>query len=241
CYADEPDRDGYRNRSVGLRGGVDLTDTLALEANALRAESSNEYDGTLFGGNETENVQQVVGGKLAFNPTSTFGLTAQVGRSYDKSDTYFADHNAGTRDYVGAIDTRRDSASVQADVGVSDGHLISVGVDWLQDTIESETAYTVKERDNVGGFVEYQGSFGAHRLQASVRNDDNEQFGNHTTGGLGWGMTLGSGVRFNASYATGFKAPTFNELYFPFGSGNPELEPERSKTANLGVRQDRSE
>src|SRR5690606_21188577 len=79
----------------------------------------------------------------------------------------------------------------------------------------------------------------AHRLQASVRNDDNEQFGNHTTGGLGWGMTLGSGVRFNASYATGFKAPTFNELYFPFGSGNPELEPERSKTANLGVRQDR--
>lgn len=70
-----------------------------------------------------------------------------------------------------------------------------------------------------------------------MRHDDNQQFGGHTTGGLGWGLDLAHGLRLNASAATSFKAPTFNDLYFPFGSGNPDLEPERAKTANLGIAQ----
>jgi vitamin B12 transporter len=40
-------------------------------------------------------------------------------------------------------------------------------------------------------------------------------------------------MRLTASYGTAFKAPTFNELYFP-GFGNPNLSPEQSKTAEIG-------
>ena len=69
-----------------------------------------------------------------------------------------------------------------------------------------------------------------------MRSDDNEQFGSHATGSLGWGMAFDHGLRLSASAGTGFKAPTFNDLYFPF-SGNPELEPERSKSLNLGLAQ----
>ena len=42
-----------------------------------------------------------------------------------------------------------------------------------------------------------------------------------------------------ASYGTAFKAPTFNDLYWPAGRfgffGNPDLEPEESRSAELGV------
>ncbi len=237
CFADEPDRDGYRNRSLNLRGGMALTDTLSVEGHALRAEAYNEYDGSIFGGNEADNVQQVAGGKLAFAPTAAFKLTVQAGRAYDRSDSYFNANDGTPREYVGAFDTRRDTASAQADFGLSADHVLSLGADWQRDAVESDTDYAVTDRDNVAGFAQYLGRLGAHRLQASVRHDDNEQFGTATTGGLGWGMDLSGGLALRASYGTGFKAPTFNDLYFPFGSGNPDLDPERSKSANLGISQ----
>jgi vitamin B12 transporter len=195
CFTDEPDRDGYRNVSVSLRGGVEVTDDVTVEGQFLNADADNEYDGSIFGGNETETTQRVLGSKLTWTPGERFKLTAQAGRTADKSDAYF--RAAGIRSYVNTFDT---------------------------------------QRDNTGVFVEYQGRFGAHQLQASLRNDDNEQFGNHTTGSVGWGMSLGNDFRLNASYGTGFKAPTFNDLYFPFG-GNPDLEPEESKSFNVGIGQ----
>jgi vitamin B12 transporter len=235
CFADEPDRDGYRNKSVNLRGGYTVTDTLRLEARALHARAFNEFDGSVFGGNEAENIQQVFGGKLSWTPGERVNVTAQVGRAYDKSDNYFV--QAGSpRAYLSTFDTRRDTASVQADFSLAEHHLLSAGGDWQKDVLDSTTGYAVDDRDNHALFVEYQGRIGSQRLQASVRNDDNEQFGNHTTGSLGWGLDFAHGLRLNTSVATGFRAPSFNELYFPF-SGNPNLGPEESTSINVGLGQ----
>ena len=240
CFADEPDRDGYRNLSLSLRGGLHVTDALLLEGHFLTADAHNEYDGSIFGGNEAENLQQVFGGKLTWSPSQRFKLSAQAGRAYDKSDGYFASVDtatgATTRSFVNTFDTRRDTVAAQADITIASNQVLTAGADWQQDAVSGTTEFTVDERDNTGTFLEYQGRFGAHQLQASVRNDDNEQFGNHTTGSAGWGMSLSKDFRINASYGTGFKAPTFNDLYFPFG-GNPNLEPEESKSLNLGIGQ----
>lgn len=228
CGADEPDRDGYRNLSMSLRGGYALTDTLSLEGTALRAEGENHYDGYY---NYSETLQQVLGGKLRYTPSERFNLTVNVGRADNESDNFNGDT------WLGNAQTHRDSASVQADIGIADGQLLSAGVDWSQDNLDGSSAgYLVDSRDNTGVFVQYQGRFGVHHLQASVRNDDNEQFGNHTTGSLGWGLELGSGFRLNASYGTAFKAPTFSDLYDPW-SGVPTLDPETSKSANIGIAQ----
>jgi len=234
CFADEPDRDGYRNVSVSLRGGWEFTDTLALEGHFLNADADNEYDGSIFGGNETETAQRVGGAKLTWTPSQRTKVSVQAGRAWDESDAYF--RTAGVRAYVNTFDTQRDTASVQADFALGEGQLLTAGGDWQRDEVTSTTAFSIDSRDNTGVFLEYQGSFGAHQLQASVRNDDNEQFGNHATGSVGWGMSLGRGFKLNASYGTGFKAPTFNDLYFPFG-GNPNLEPEESKSLNIGIGQ----
>ena len=103
-----------------------------------------------------------------------------------------------------------------------------------QDQLDSLVPYTVDARDNTGVFIAYDGRIGRQRLQASARNDDNAQFGNHLTGSLGWGMALGNGLRLSANAATGFKAPTFNDLYYP-GSESPWLQPETSRSYNLGL------
>lgn len=235
CFADEPDRDGYRNASLNLRGGVSVNDALQLEAHALHADAFNQFDGSQYGGNEADNVQAVVGGKLLWSPSARIDVSAQLGRAYDKSQNHYNDH-AGTRLRVGNFDTRRDTASAQADLGLAEGQLLSAGADWQKDVVESSTPYAVGDRDNTGVFVEYQGKSGAQQWQASVRSDDNQQFGQHTTGSAGWGMRIGEGMRINANYATGFKAPSFNDLYYPF-FGNPGLRPESSRSLNLGIAQ----
>lgn len=234
CYVDEPDRDGYRNTSLNVRGGYALGETLSVEGHVLDAASRNQYDGSIYGGNEADNQQRVYGGKLRWAPGDAFRLSAQVGRNDDQADSYYV--QAGKRSFVSTFDTRRDTASVQGDFLFAEGQQLSVGGDWQKDQVTSTTAYSIDNRDNTGVFAEYQGRFGAHSLQASVRNDDNEQFGTHTTGSLGYGLALGHGLRLTASAGTGFKAPTFNDLYFPWSS-NPALKPEESTSVNVGIAQ----
>lgn len=234
CFVDQPDRDGYRNRSLGLRGGVDLGDAVALDASLLRAEAVNQFDGSAFVGNEAENLQQAFGLRARFTPSQAQTWTVQAGRSRDDADNYFADPDAGSREFVSVFDTRRDTASAQGEIGLGTMQVLSIGADWQRDEITSTTAFDILSRENIAAFAGWQATLGPQRWQASLRHDDNQQFGGATTGGLGWGLRAAQGTRFNVHYGTGFKAPTFNDLYFP-GFGNPALQPERSRSLNLGV------
>jgi vitamin B12 transporter len=79
----------------------------------------------------------------------------------------------------------------------------------------------------------------AWQLEESLRTDHNSQFGTHTTGRIGAGWSFAPDWRVTAAAGTAFRAPTFNDLYFPleFGfSGNPTLEPERSAGADAALR-----
>ncbi|NUO78205.1 MAG: TonB-dependent vitamin B12 receptor [Lysobacter sp.] len=226
CFTEEPDRDGYRNRSLSLRGGFDATDTLSFEGHALRAEGENEYDGSFV--NYSEIVQQVIGAKATWRPSETVSLQVSAGRNRDESDNFLGNTPKGY------FATDRDSVTLQGDFGISEGQLLSVGFDWLRDRVDSDPDFDKNERDNRAGFVQYQGRFGAQSIEASLRRDDNEQFGGHTTGSIAWGLGFAEHWRVTAGYGTAFKAPTFNELYYPF-FGNPALRPEESKTWELGL------
>ena len=226
CYADEPDRDGYRNRSASLRAGGKPAEAWTVEGSALRVEGYNHYDGSWAHYSET--VQQVLSGQVRYAPSTRLSWQAAVGRSDDQTDDY------GATGFVGGLDTRRDQASLQGDFVLAEGQRLTAGLDWLGDRITGTTAYDVTARDNTGVFAEYQGRFGAQQLQAGLRNDDNEQFGSHTTGDLGWGWHFGDGLKLAARYSTGFRAPSFNDLYYP-SYGNPGLRPEESKNLNLGL------
>ena len=226
CFAEEPDRDGYRNRSASLRGGGKFGDAWTLEGSALRAEGYNHYDGSWA--NYSETVQQVYTGKLRYAPSARMAWQATVGRSRDESDDF------GSAGFVGGLQTRRDQAALQGDFQLKPGQQLTAGADWLDDHITGSTAYDVDSRDNTGVFAEYQGRFGPQQLQAGLRYDDNEQFGSHTTGNLGWGWHFDGGLLLSARYSTGFRAPSFNDLYYPY-YGNPDLQPEESKNLNLAL------
>ncbi len=104
-----------------------------------------------------------------------------------------------------------------------------------------------REGDNVGSFDEslYQRSIFAqnlwswrnrHHLTVSVRNDDHSKFGDETSYRFTGSLLFGEGTRVHGTFGTGFKAPTFNDLFFP-GFGNPNLLPETSEGLDLGIEQ----
>jgi vitamin B12 transporter len=75
---------------------------------------------------------------------------------------------------------------------------------------------------------------------AGVRVDDHSRFGAAVTYRLAPVVAIDEiGARFKATYGTGFKAPTLFQLYSPspFAMGNPNLNPERSQSFDIGVEQ----
>ena len=74
-------------------------------------------------------------------------------------------------------------------------------------------------------------------VTAAVRGDEHSTFGSETShrATLSGGWSDGRG-RVHGSYGTAFRAPNFNELYFPF-SGDPHLLPETTEGFDIGVQQ----
>lgn len=228
CFVDEPDRDGYTNQFGGFNGGLRITDWLSVDADYLRSEGEADYDGTAFAGNEIDTVLQVARIRVIAEPTSAWTSVVDIGRSWDDSTIFFGG------DFLNRFDTRRDQLGWQNDIRIGPGHQLSLGIDYRGDEIVTTPTFSEDWRDNTGIYGQYLGRFREVDLQLSLRHDDDSQFGGHGTGSAAVGYSLDNGLRVTASYGTAFKAPTFNELYFP-GFGNPELGPEQAWSAELGL------
>nr|WP_240732610.1 MULTISPECIES: TonB-dependent vitamin B12 receptor [Dyella] len=226
CFVYQPDRDGFRNNSASIKGGYEFSKQWEADAQWLRTDGYNRYDGSTS--NAAKVVEQVVGASLRYRPTDWAKFTLNAGQSADLSDNYY---NAK---YQSTFNTHRDVGTLQADLGLGGG-LWTFGFDWQRDRVDGNTAYARDQRLNRGVFGQWQQTFGTQSLQASVRRDDNEQFGGKTTGSLLWGWDFTDSLRLTASAGSAYKAPTFNELYYP-GYGNANLNPETSRSYELGLR-----
>jgi len=226
CFVHEPDDDAYRSVSGSARAGMRFDNGVEMDAHYLRTESESFFDGGFV--NESENMQQVLGGSLRASPHAIWRATLLGGRSWDDSDNF----RNGVK--MSRFDGRRDTLSLQNDFTLAPQHVISLGADYQKDRIYSDTAYPVTSRDNYGVFGQYQAGTGRHNAVFGLRRDDNEQFGGKTTGNAAYGYDLTPALRVSASYGTAYKAPTFNELYFPF-FGDPDLDPETARTIEAGI------
>jgi vitamin B12 transporter len=113
----------------------------------------------------------------------------------------------------------------------------SVGLEHRREIGENHNTFrAVSETQSV--FFEQQLRF-FERLfvTGGFRVEDNSVWGTTTTerGSLAF-LIKETGTRLRGSAGTGFRAPTFNDLFFP-GFGNPVLQPEDSLSYDFGVDQ----
>ena len=89
-------------------------------------------------------------------------------------------------------------------------------------------------RNTNSGAIAYQLKSDASIANLSLRNDSISGYGPQTTGAAAYGYFFTKEWRGNINYGTGFRAPTFNDLYYP-GYGNAALLPEKSKNTEVGI------
>ena len=227
---DQPDDDGYTNRAVSLGLEHRFDSGLELDGRIMRAQGENEFDSSFD--NSADFVQQVTAVTAAYPVNALWYSSLTLGQTRDEYDSF----SNGTP--ASSFHTQRRHAQWQNNVFLSSSDTLTLGIDFQRDEVESNTAFTITERDNTGTYVQYQGAKDEHDYLLSLRHDNHDAFDSETTGNLAWGYDINQPLRVTASYGTAYKAPTFNDLYWPgsaFYTGNPNLKPESSATAEIGL------
>ncbi|MCG7599898.1 TonB-dependent receptor [Halomonas sp. McH1-25] len=217
----------YDNTTGFARVSHTFDNGAEIGALGLRARGNTEYDG-----GDMDFVQQVAGIHGEIPLTGSWRSRLTLSESRDELDN-FASYGTS------AFNTRTQTARWQNTFNL-DRHELIAGVEHSEDEVSGTSDYAEDSRDNTAVFVQALLDFAPFAIQTGLRYDDNEAFGEEVTGNLALGYALDDVHTLRASYATAFKAPTFNDLYYPQDSwgyvGNPDLEAETSETLEIGIR-----
>ena len=164
------------------------------------------------------------------HPSAAWDSTLRVGRTtidYDYAAFSFAPRTSSR------------TITWQNTYALASGSLL-FGLEHLQQQIagagvtSGDYAYVRDERATRSAYLGYAIERAAHSLRVNVRRDDIASVGGQTSGTMAYGWRASQQWRLRASVGSAFRAPTFDDLYSPFGA-NPALLPERSLGWELGA------
>lgn len=228
----QSDDDGYRNLSASVNLGLEITQGHTLGFNLLSSEGHNQYDSSTTFDNYGDITQLSYQLSSKHQWTDAWQMSLRAGEGVDDA----TDHASASR--RSRFQTKQRQYALQNDIRLPLGTLTLLYERLEQQIDANDTDFAKTERNNDGYTAGYVLSEGAHDVQLSYRADHNTQFGTHDTGAVGYGYHINNQWRISGNYGTAFKAPTFNQLYFPFGVGNPNIRPESSRNAELSLRFD---
>jgi vitamin B12 transporter len=223
-----PDKDGYEITSSSGSLSYAIAPGHEVGAGYLYSEGWNRYD-TSPKNSDFKQTETIYGTNLFTRNqiTSAWTSTIKLGKSVDRSRQY-ADKVAGSR-----IQSDQTQLQWQNDIVLPFGMAL-LAAERVEQGVGGSPNYTVRERSINSYLAGWTGKLANHRVQFNLRRDNNSQFGKHTTGSAAYGYQITQDWRANMSYGTAFKAPTFNDLYWP-GSGNPALKPEKSQNREAAL------
>ena len=226
-FAYNPDRDGYTREGVSAYLDARPGAATHLRGIVLQNRLDSDYDDGAFAGAHVRARTELVGLRGTHDLDELTQLAFRVGQSEDRSDNFSS--------FPGRFTSRQLQYGLSGTREVIPGIRLQLLLERLEERVRS-TSYdseaAVRRTTNSIGLV-LLADQGPHLLQGSLRLDDSDGYGEQTNYSLAYGYRLGAGMRVGASYATGFHAPGFNDLYFP-NYGRPVIRPERSRSAEVG-------
>jgi len=234
-----PEDDGYDNITFSGRGEYKVSDAVSVFFATRAFKANNEYD----------NLPLNVPVDSSIEEGRTAQIAGRVGTNIDLYDGRFKNTFAiqgmkVERDDVSTFgsswyDGDRVKAEYNGIIAFNDKLSLLAGADWEETGVES---------NNVPGKRDVSSLFGTFAqlmvepvdnltLTFGGRVDEHNEFGNFNTHRLTAAYLFPStDTKFHASQSSGFRTPSINELYGPFG-GNPDLEPEESVSWDAGIEQ----
>lgn len=233
-----PDTDGYRNTSVSANVRHILNQDHSLSLNVFNSMGENQYDNTNGPSNVANTSTQKLSklsmasdDTLSDNWKSHLQLAQGVDEYHDLADGVPVYYSGSPSSLFKTVNQQ---LTWQNSIAAGNGKQLLLGVENLSQTVDTDTKYAITQRIINSIYAGYTGNYDAHQVQANLRQDNNSQFGSANTGLLGYGYRLNDAWRATTSYSTAFRAPTFNDLYYP-GYGNVNLKPETSQNFEAGM------
>ncbi len=259
------ERDGYHNWQGSVRLGADLPKDGRIEFSFRWLNGIVNFDGFAFNpvtfasdpadvfGAKSNDTQYIFAGNYRQPITTWWSQQLTLSRATDNlvSDGGTAERNlvTGATGPIGfpfksQIETTSNRIEWQHNIQVGKPLLLTAGYQFREqkgdyrDLLTNVVVFEDKAVSSNAGFGEahlnlWNRVFGT----AGIRQDAYNVFGGATTYRVTGGyLHQETGTKLRASYATGFRAPTINQLYFP-GFGNPNLQPEKSQSLDAAVEQ----
>ncbi|MDA8094341.1 MAG: TonB-dependent receptor [Betaproteobacteria bacterium] len=229
-YNPDTSTDPYRNTNATARLGYALGAHSEIGMTLFDSEGAAHFDSGPATVNVDDHTLQAASLYGRTRILDGWESTLRVGESVDNSVV--------TGAFPSHYRTDQPQATWQNNFTTRIGTVI-LGLESLEQHVTSTTAYTQTSRNVQSAYGGYLAQWGRQGIQLNVHQDRNTQFGTHNSGSIEYGYRFLPALRLTAGYGTAFKAPSFNDLYYPsaFGySGNPNLRPERSHSAQMGLR-----
>ena len=223
------DLDGYKRQSNAINFSQEFeAGRIGLMLRETHADV--QYDSQWGPANQADESKSVLRNALlnaSYKASSQLQWHFSLGQQADKL-------NAAVTAYPYFVNSQSKTSSVGAVWTLWPQHSLTSGYESTRQKIASDTAYNPTERTLDSWRLGYQAQLKNQQWQLNVRRDQYSDFGEANTWYAGYGYFLTPALRVKASASTGFMAPTFNDLYYPWG-GNPLLKPEKARSNEVGL------
>ncbi|KGY06824.1 TonB-dependent receptor domain-containing protein [Vibrio sinaloensis] len=232
----QPDKDGYSRQDLTFEVGTHLSPEWSAKFMGFYHTGQSDYEAY----NTTAPDEQE--SKLFNYAASLSYIGERYSSSLSLSTNSDDSNNTGGKDPGSHLVTDRQALNWINTYQVSNSVALHAGVDLTKDSVSdskiwSRNSYkkydgTSRKNNAVFASVFYENT--DLQLEASIRHDDNEVYGGNSTWQLGAGYFVNQHWRLIASGGTAFRAPTYNELFWP-EFGKSDLKPEESLSFEAGV------
>ncbi|MCR4268218.1 TonB-dependent siderophore receptor [Nitratireductor sp. ZSWI3] len=243
------ERDGYENLMFDVNAEHVFSDVFSVFGSALYIDAEAEFDNDSYvfpagvfnpptDNLTATNLSKQLAGRAGFNLDLLDGRF----RNTFSAQTFDLKRSIAGTTFDGTYEGKRYKVDYQGAYDVTDWLTIQAGADYeKQKALFPEGAFNpeVNADFNIAGFWGEAIATPIENLTltAGIRHDEHSEFGGHTTyRATGSYLFADTDTRLHASLGTGFRAPSLNELFGPFGA-DPNLTPETSFGFDAGIEQ----
>jgi len=239
AFGYNPDDDGYSRNSANGRIAVRLADGIDAGVQFLKSRLRAQYDNgaAAFDARNFQDIDSYAAfldGRIQPNWRSSL----QWARSNDRLGSF---GGAAPAD-ASQINTRQDEITWHNTFAIGADTLQLLAAHRKESVLSTSGAATPTSppsplngsRVTNSVAASYDLRRGSHLVDLSARND-HSVYGAKTTGAAGYAYEFSRQLRASASVGTSFRAPTFNELYYP-NYGLASNKPEQGRNAEAALR-----
>jgi len=239
----EDDDDGYDRENFSLVGQQAINKNWKLHWLAKYDQGGSEYDSPYNSVNENsfKNKQWHLS---ASQHDGNWSQDLFIGQQRNESKTF---GNGVLEEDANLFQTTRLQASWLGALQLTDKLSTNIGFDFIDEEVDTATAYEVIQRDIKAVFTRLAFDTNSIILDGALRYDDIEGIDSEITYNFSAGFRFAQNSLVSLSFGSGFKAPSFNDLYYPEDSntyfgvtytdrGNSDLVAETSDSIELLIK-----